>query len=239
MPGFRKRLLQALTGFAAIAVLVILVALGIWQIQRLAWKTDLIARVDARLAAPAVAAPGPQGWPAISAARDEYRRITLDGHYLPGKDVLVKAVSVQGSGFWVMTPIQTDAGWIALVNRGFVPGARRADYPSPAAGRQQVSGLLRISQPGGAFLRSNDPDGGRWYSRDTEAIARKQSLGEVAPWFLDADAAADPDSLPAGGLTVVQFRNSHLSYALTWFGLAILWAGMLTYRLRLKRPRSA
>lgn len=89
-----------------------------------------------------------------------------------------------------------------------------------------------MSQPDGAFLRSNDPASGRWYSRDTVAIAADLGLGRVAPYFIDADAGPDPQALPIGGLTVVSFRNSHLVYILTWFSLAALWAGWLIYLWR-------
>ena len=133
-----------------------------------------------------------------------------------------------GGGFWVMTPFDTDRGFTLLVNRGFVPADRRTGIaPSPAM--QSIRGLLRLSEPGGAFLRTNDPAADRWYSRDIAAIAARRELGRVAPYFIDA---SDPRSgWPRGGLTVVRFRNSHLVYALTWFGLAALVAAM-AWRVR-------
>lgn len=231
----RRGLLRAFGALSAILVLAALIGLGIWQVQRLAWKKDLIARVDARLTAVEVPAPGPQAWAGLSDRNAEYLRVMLNGTYLPGKDVLVQAVTARGAGFWVMTPMQTPDGWIALVNRGFVPSDARSDYPAPVAGLTSVSGLLRMTQPKGAFLRSNDPADGRWYSRDTQAIGATLGLANVAPWFIDAKAGADPDSLPVGGLTVVQFRNSHLGYAFTWFGLAVLWAGTLIYLRKRRR----
>ena len=202
---------------AAGVVFLVLVALGIWQVQRLAWKTDLIARVDARVAAEAVPAPGPAEWAGLTAENAEYRRVTVTGEYAPDSDVLVQAVTERGPGFWVMTPLTTDSGWTLLVNRGFVAGDRRDDRPLPA-GAQTVTGLLRLSQPGGAFLRANDPGAGRWYSRDTQAIAATLGLPEVAPYFIDAERMGEGQ--PIGGLTVIAFRNHHLSYALTWFAMA-------------------
>ena len=75
----------------------------------------------------------------------------------------------------------------------------------------------------GSFLRSNAPDAGRWYSRDVGAIARARGLtAPVAAWFIDADATPNAGGYPVGGLTIVKFRNSHLVYALTWFGLCAL-----------------
>lgn len=223
------RRLALLTG--ALAIFLAFCALGLWQVQRLAWKNDLIARVEARLAAAPVPAPGPSDWAGL-ATTDEYRRLSVEGRYAGGADTLVKAVTTRGPGFWVMTPLTTPQGWTVLVNRGFVPdGARaEADRILPA-GPVQVTGLLRLSQPGGAFLRSNQPQAGRWYSRDTAAIAATLGLSAAAPYFIDADARPD-DRLPIGGLTVVSFRNSHLGYALTWFALAALWAGWLGWLWR-------
>lgn len=232
----RSPFARAAAGLAVLAVLAGFVGLGVWQVQRLAWKTDLIARVEARLQAEPQPAPGPAEWPGLDRDSDEYRRVTLSGRYLPGGDTLVQAVTDRGAGFWVMTPFQAEDGWRVLVNRGFVPADRRdpADWPPPQ-GPATVQGLLRLSQPGGAFLRRNDPEAGRWYSRDTAAIAAAQDLGPVAPWFMDAAAGPDPQALPVGGLTVVHFRNSHLGYALTWFALAMLWLVAVAAFLRQRR----
>ncbi|VDS08518.1 SURF1 family protein [Paracoccus haematequi] len=213
---------------AAGIVFVILLGLGVWQVQRLAWKTDLIARVDARVAAAPVAAPGPAEWDALTEENAEYRRVTVAGDYRPDSDVLVQAVTERGPGFWVMTPLRTQDGWTVLVNRGFVAADRRDDRPLPA-GAQTVTGLLRLSQPGGAFLRANDPRAGRWYSRDTQAIAATLGLPRAAPYFIDADRAGGGQQ-PVGGMTVIAFRNNHLSYALTWFAMAGLLA-FLTLRV--------
>ena len=85
-----------------------------------------------------------------------------------------------------------------------------------------MTGLLRITEPDGAFLRSNDPAANRWYSRDVAAIAKARDLGLTAPYFVDADATPNPGGYPVGGLTVVRFPDNHLVYALTWFVLCAL-----------------
>ncbi|WP_343227305.1 SURF1 family protein [Pseudoxanthomonas sp. PXM01] len=198
------------------------VALGVWQLQRMAWKHDLIARVDARIHAKAVPVPAPAQWPAITEAADSYRRVAVTGRFVPDSEARTQAVTELGGGFWVLQPLQTDEGDYVLVNRGFVPiGGTVAPAP---ADRVAVEGLLRISEPEGGFLRHNVPDQDRWYSRDVAAIARKQELpaGQVAPFFIDADRDQASREWPRGGMTVVKFRDSHLSYALTWFGMAVL-----------------
>jgi len=213
------------------------VLLGNWQVRRLAWKEALIARVDQRLAAPAEA-PMPRAQWAGLGADDAYRKLCLDGSYLDRRETLVQAVTRLGPGWWVLAPLHTAQGDTVLVNRGFVDAPHRDPVSrSTAEGSQRVCGLLRLSEPGGAFLHHNVPAEGRWYSRDVAAIAAAQDLpaAEVAPYFLDADATGNPGGWPVGGLTVVQFRNSHLSYALTWYGLALLMAGGLVILVRYQR----
>nr|WP_245581834.1 SURF1 family protein [Phyllobacterium phragmitis] len=213
---------------AMLFMTVVFFALGTWQIQRLFWKLDLIARVEARVHAAPVPAPAPSDWAGITTERDEYRHVTASGRFDYDKHVLVQAVTGLGAGFWVMTPLHQPDGATILVNRGFVPTDRR-DRASRAAGEVAghvtISGLLRMSEPGGAFLRSNDPKNGRWYSRDVAAIAAAKNLHDVAPYFIDADATTNPDGLPVGGLTVVRFRNTHLVYAITWYLLALMSTG--------------
>ena len=230
---------------AALVTLVFL-ALGTWQVERLHWKRDLIQRVDQRVHADPVAPPGRDRWPAVSAAEDEYRHVRVQGRYLPGRTVRVQAVTVLGSGFWLLTPLQQADGAVVMVNRGFVPARPGAGQTQPDgvppddASPVTVSGLLRVSEPGGAFLRHNDPSAGRWYSRDVAAIATAVGLADVAPYFIDADAAPQRPGAPersvfavqpvmperpVGGLTVIAFPNSHLAYALTWYALALMTAG--------------
>jgi surfeit locus 1 family protein len=222
-----------LCGFAAVAVAGF-VALGIWQLHRLSWKLDLIAQIDQRVHAPAVAAPGPAEWSSVDAARDAYRHVSATGTLLPGDDTLVQAVTNKGAGFWVMTPLRTDAGFTVLVNRGFVPAddkQAQAGAVMQSARPTTVTGLVRITEPHGGFLRSNDPGANRWFSRDVAAIAQARGLSDVAPYFIDADATP-AGSYPVGGLTVVDLPNNHLQYALTWFAMAALLAGAMVYVVR-------
>ncbi|UZW55898.1 SURF1 family protein [Sphingobium sp. JS3065] len=204
-------------------------ALGAWQVQRLGWKRDLIARVDAR--SHALPLPAPRA----AARADEYRRVKISGHFLHDQTALVQAVTVRGPGFWVLTPLVTDRGLTLIVNRGFVPLDKRRDYARPQ-GKVHVAGLLRLNEPGGGFLRSNDPAADRWYSRDVEAIADARGIkGPLADYFIDAEAVDGPDSLPVGGLTVVKFPNSHLQYAIIWFVLAAMVAGAYMFVMRQAR----
>lgn len=232
--SLRFGLMLALAGISFFAFVV----LGTWQVHRLAWKLDLIQRVNARVSAAPVAPPLRAQWPQVGKDQ-EYLHVCLKGIYLHAKETYVQAVTVKGPGFWVMTPMQQADGTLVTINRGFV----KAEQKDPTtrdkaqlADEAQVCGLLRLTEPGGGFLRHNDPAQAHWYSRDVVAMAAQQYLPmqNVAPYFIDADAQANPGGVPVGGLTVIQFHNSHLVYAFTWYGLALLSlvAGVLVFRHR-------
>ncbi|WP_211473890.1 SURF1 family protein [Collimonas humicola] len=247
----RSRSRAAKTALLACAVLLFAAffSLGSWQIKRLQWKLDLIQRVDARVHAPAAAAPGPALWPRISAESDEYRHVRVSGYYLYALTTRVQASTELGGGFWLLTPLRGADGSTVLVNRGFVPTATPESVVAVAESAPVVvNGLLRISEPGGGFLRHNDPAGNRWYSRDVQAIAAARGLDRVAPYFVDAEAVRQPaaqdigDGLrPVAGLTVIAFHNSHLVYALTWYALALMVAGACYWVVREERksPQNA
>lgn len=217
-PSFSKGMVIAFIGFAILFSG--FAALGIWQVQRLFWKLDLIEQVETRVGAVPVPAPPPSV--PVTRADDQYRHVVVTGQFDHSKETLTKAVTEIGAGYWVITPFKTNDGFTVLINRGFV----MPEFASPTArpfgqveGAQTLKGLLRLSEPEGGFLRTNDPAGDRWYSRDVEAIAKARGLeGPTASYFIDAEAS---DLVwPRGGMTVVKFANSHLVYALTWFGLA-------------------
>ena len=216
-----------------------LMALGVWQVQRLQWKLALIERVERRANAAPVAAPVQAQWAAVKRESNEYTRVQVSGHFDHSRETLVRASTELGSGFWVLTPMMTTSGFWVLVNRGFVSAA----YSAPASrvsstDLQSINGLLRLSEPGGSFLQHNDVAAGRWYSRDVQAIANSVALDArpgasalvaVAPYFIDAAASQAVQEWPRGGLTVLSFYNNHAIYAVTWFVLAAMVAGAAAY----------
>ena len=212
---------------------VVFMALGTWPVQRLYWKLDLIARVNQRVHAAPVAAPDAERWPQVTAETDEYRHVRVSGSFLYELTTQVQAVTALGSGYWLLTPLQRTDGGVILINRGFIPPNAEDATRQSATGNSDpvtVTGLLRMSEPGGAFLRTNDAAHDRWYSRDVQAIAASHGLSKVAPYFVDADAstagtANAGQGYPVGGLTVISFHNSHLVYAITWYALALMVAG--------------
>jgi len=238
----------------AIACLIgvaILVSLGVWQIERLGWKEALIARVESRLGAPPVAAPGPEEWPRLDLTEAEYQPVTVTGRYRNADEVhvvytLTSPKGPQGGiGYQVYTPFTTDAGWTLFVNRGFVPRDRKDPARRPDGqidGETTVVGLLRKPSGRSWFTPADDPAGNAWFSRDPVLFAAARSLpaASVAPYLIDArfDPAL-PGGLPQGGETIVSFPNNHLQYVVTWFGLAIALVGVFIAfaRSRLKATK--
>ena len=213
----------------------LVLSLGIWQVERLSWKRDLIARVDQRVHADPVSAPARAQWGSINRADDEYLRVTAQGTLQNDKESFVYASTEIGPGYWVLTPLTLTDGTSVMINRGLVPSEKRdpkTRSEAQTSGPVTLTGLLRLDEPGGTFIRSNVPEEDRWYSRDVTAMANKHGISDVAPYFIDADATPNPGGWPKGGLTQVKFPNSHLSYAITWFVLAAMMTGLLVYVLR-------
>ncbi len=224
-----------LTGVVCAVGVAILCGLGTWQMKRLAWKEGLIAMVGARIEEPAEPLPPEADWPSLTYANDEYRKVVLTGRFDHAHEVSVftsledDRFPVRGPGYWILTPLSLADGSTVIVNRGFVPDERRDPKTRPegqVGGEVTVTGLIRMSEPGNLFTPEPDPDRGDWYVRDPAAIAAAFGLGRVAPFFVDADAAPNPGGLPLGGTTRIRFRNDHLGYAITWYGLAAALAGV-------------
>ena len=232
----RGPLALSLLALLGVVLFASFVALGTWQVHRLAWKTALIAHVDERVHTAPVAAPGVSDWAGITAANAEYRHVRLSGTWLGDRQTRVWTATDAGSGYWILTPLRRDDGSIVLVNRGFAPAGwcdLKGRCPAPPGGEVTITGLLRISEPSGLF-RHNDPATDTWYTRDAAAIAKARGLQDVAPYFVDADAAssAAADEWPRGGMTVIQFPNHHLNYLITWYVLALMVLGAGIYVAR-------
>ena len=141
-------------------------------------------------------------------------------------------------GYWIMGPLLLADGASVLVNLGFVPlEAKDAALRALAtSGELTVSGVMRAPEERGPFIPADNPAKGQWYTRDPVAIATSLGLPRPAPFSIDADAHAAAPGAPAGGATVLDIPNNHLSYAATWYGLAAtlaaFYAGFLWRRLR-------
>ena len=225
--AFRGLLVPGLLTLVAAAALV---SLGNWQLDRLAWKEELIARATERPTLPPVEIPSPATWSDLDIAELEYRPVRTTGRYLADREALVFTSLGEplgrfgGPGYWVITPFEIEGSGTVLVNRGFVPHDRRGagDRAAPPDGLVTLTGLVRPDDQPSMFTPDDRPEDGIFFSRHIEAIAGAKGLdGAVAPFTLDLTAAdTPPGGLPQAGETRFRFTNTHLAYAVTWYGLA-------------------
>jgi surfeit locus 1 family protein len=221
--GFRPRLVPTLF---TVPSLVLLIGLGIWQVQRLHWKEGLIAQRDAAVVAAPVAPPRTLA----EAKALEFQHIVAEGTFENDKELFLAASSDEGeSGYQVVTPFVLTDGRAMLVNRGFIPLALK-DRAKRQAGElsalQRVVGLMRVpptTKPS-FFLPDNRPDINLWFWVDLPAMAKQDGIADAAPFYVDADKTPNPGGWPKGGVTRLDLPNNHLQYAITWFSLAVALA---------------
>ncbi len=217
----------------ALLVFAALIVLGTWQIERKAWKEGLIAALTERLAAAPVALPPPATWPRLDPARDEYRRVTFTAAFDQDKEALIYAAAsafrpdASGPGYWIFTPARLPDGGTVIVNRGFVPQARKDAASRTAgqiAGAVEIVGVMRWPDARHWFSAADDAPHNVWFTRDPLAIAAAKGLGSaaVAPFYVEQESPVPLGGLPQPGKLVVQLRNEHLQYAVTWYGLALV-----------------
>lgn len=195
-------------------MLAALVALGIWQLQRLAWKEDLIARMTAQMQAPpadlpAMATTDPREW--------EYRTVRVAGVYNAKHVFWVKPRTQDGvAGAHMLVWLQRYWGQApVLVNRGFVPEAEIPHITVPQ-GKQVIEGVVQVPYKF-FFTPENNPDKNDWYWADIPAMAAAAGYDVAWPALVTLPPA---EGYPAGFAVTAQIRNNHLQYALFWFGMA-------------------
>ncbi|WP_026607322.1 SURF1 family protein [Methylocapsa acidiphila] len=215
-----------------VAAEAILAGLGVWQLQRLAWKTGVIAQIEARAEAAPEPLPPQAEWGDLRPDDYEYRHVWLSGRYENDKEALVFRASGgprREPGYLVLAPLRLRSGAYVLVNRGFVPLDRKNAETRSAGnieGETRVTGLMRRPEPRNFFTPRDDPASGSYFTRDPGLIAAHFALAPAAPFSIDADDAPVPGGWPKGGATELAIPNNHLSYALTWFGLGLSLAGV-------------
>jgi surfeit locus 1 family protein len=233
----------------ALLVFSFLIGLGFWQIQRKAWKEGLIASLTERLAMPPQALPPAKAWPKLNAAVDEYRRVKFRATFDNAPEALVFASAtafrpdVSGPGYWVFAPGRLPDGSVVMVNRGFVPDNRKdpkSRLDGQLSGPVDIVGAMRWPDTRHWFTPNDDPSHNLWFARDPLAIAAAKNIGPVAPFYVEQEAPAPPGGLPQPGKLVVSLPDNHLQYAITWFGLAAVLAGVfISYALTAQRHNGA
>jgi len=208
----RRLLWPALAG---LPVLIILLGLGTWQAQRLAWKNDVLARI----AAAEAAAPAPFSDPPVP-----YAKLEVLGRFDHAREALLGVeIRANRMGARLLVPFLRDTGQPLLVDRGWVPLDGLAGLPRPE-GPQRIMGYVRFGEPAGRFAAQDDVAGRRFYHYDPAAIGAALGVPGMAPYGLVLLGQAG--GLPEPAQTLPRPRNNHLGYAITWYGLALSLIGV-------------
>jgi surfeit locus 1 family protein len=228
---------RLLATLIAIPILALLIGLGTWQMQRLAWKTDLIATMESRMAAPPLPLEEALG---LAVSEAEWRPVTAMGRLLGDRSAALYRISTDGTpGYQILTPMDVAGLGMVLVNRGFVAASSfqdaMADLPPAADEPVTVTGILRPGEEQTAFANDNDPVAGAWYWIDLDALGDRAGL-DLLPLMIVADADPGGAAL-TGGQARFDPPNQHLQYAITWYSLAVV--ALVIYVLLLRRRRGA
>ncbi|MFQ1699112.1 SURF1 family protein [Loktanella agnita] len=220
----RKIFFPLLLGIAGCAVLI---SLGVWQMQRLTWKSAILDDIDARITAVPVALPD-----SPEPEADRYLPVTLTGETVGTPLYVLISAKDLGAGYRLISPFQTGDRRI-MVDLGYVP--LQTLGADPVAETLTITGNLHWPDEVDSWTPAPDPSG-IWFARDVPAMAAALNTEEI---MLIARTVSDT-SLPSTPLPVTSagIPNDHLNYAITWFSLALVWA-MMTFFLifRVTRPK--
>jgi len=223
----RRYLVPLIFGIAGTAVLV---ALGVWQAQRLAWKEGVLADIEARIAAAPVALPADP-----DPVEDRYLPVRVSGEIGTRELHVLVSMKSAGAGYRIIAPFETDAGRRILVDRGFVRNEDKAlDRPKGAA---TLVGNLHWPDEIDGFTPDPDIAGNTWFARDLPAMAA--GLDTEPLLLVVRESSLDGSGLLPLPVSTEGIPNDHLEYAVTWFGLALVWAGMTIFLLWRIRQRKA
>ena len=219
-----------------LAGLAVLVGLGVWQLERMAWKEQLVATLTERLAVAPVDLPAPDTWAALDPAKNEFRRVSFPAEFVTSDQPQNREARVYTSGsalrddikspgYFAFAPARLSGGSIVVVNRGYVADARPTAQTKPlgeTSGVVDLIGVMRWPETPGWFVSLYNAAQDLWFARDHQAMAAEKGWGAVAPFYVELQAPEPPGGLPKPGRVKVNLPNNHLQYAITWFGLAIV-----------------
>jgi len=225
-----KRYLSAiLLGAAGIAILL---SLGFWQVRRLAWKEGVIAAIEARIdAAPVALATLPVPDP----ARDLYQQVSAEGRTTGEELLVLSGQAGRGAGYEVIAAFETGQGRRILLDRGFIPEAARGEARPPVA--LTVTGNLHWPDEADSFTPPPDAATGLWFARDVAAMAA--ALGTEPVMVVVRSVEGAGQGIEPVPVDTSAIPNDHLGYAVTWFSLAAVWAGMTVFLLWRIRQRTS
>ena len=225
----RRYIFAVILGLAGIAILV---SLGVWQLKRLEWKEAILAVIEAKITTTpvplsALGAPEPQ--------RDRYLPVTASGH-TTGEEILVLSGSKeQGPGYEIIAAFETAEGRRILLDRGLVSEAAKDQARPPVA--LTVTGNLAWPDESDSYTPPPDQASNLWFARDVDAMAKNLKTDPVLVVIRSAEG--DSQAILPVPVDTAGIPNDHLSYAITWFSLAAVWAGMTGYLLWRIRKKTA
>jgi surfeit locus 1 family protein len=224
-------------GVFTLVMVVFLIGLGVWQLQRRVEKHALIAALTERLAAAPGALPPAAQWSALAPARDEFRRVSFAASYDTRPDAMVYSSGsavredVSGPGTWAFLPARLASGETVVINTGFVQNTMQDRAQEDRAVARLITnepvtltGYIRFPETAGMLTPSENITKRLWFTRDHLAMARALGWAEggkpVAPFYVDLEAPVPASGIPKPGPLDVHLKDDHLQYAVTWFGLA-------------------
>jgi cytochrome oxidase assembly protein ShyY1 len=226
---------RGVAGFAifTIAMLMLFIGLGVWQLQRRLEKHALIAALTERLAAEPSALPQPSDWSQLTPAKDEFRRVRFSATYERSPDAMVYSSGssvredISGPGTWAFLPARLENGETVAINTGFVPNTMqdravedRAVAPLITPQPAMLTGYIRFPESAGLLTPAENPARRLWFTRDHLAMARALNWQSVAPFYIDLEQPVPPYGIPKPGPLEVHLKDDHMQYAITWFALA-------------------
>lgn len=223
----RRYLFPLILGLGGIAILL---SLGFWQLRRLDWKEAMLAEITAKIAAApvpfdSIAAPDP--------AVDMYLPVSIEGATTGQELLVLSGRKGEGAGYEVIAAYETAGGRRILLDRGFVPEEAKAN-PRPAI---EITGAGNLLWPNETDSYTPPPDAksGLWFARDVDTMARSLSTEPVM--VVLSSAQGDAQGISPTPVDTSSIPNDHLNYAITWFSLALVWAGMTVFLLWRIRQR--
>lgn len=217
---FRPRFWPTVT---TVAMLVVLLGLGTWQVQRYSWKSDLIAKLQSRSESAAIELPNAD----VPHDEIEFQRVRVSGTFQHEHEFYLLGRSRRGTaGLHVLTPLRrSDGKGYALINRGWVPFERRLPATRTAgqiADEVSFEGIIRIARGPNMFTPENDPKANNWYFIDPAAMARTAQIDSLPGYYVLSGAQDTPGGFPIPRQWRIDIRNDHVEYAITWYLLTIV-----------------
>ncbi|WP_406648641.1 SURF1 family protein [Aliisedimentitalea scapharcae] len=209
-----RRFLFVIFGLVGLGILL---SLGTWQVRRLAWKEAVLSEIETRIAAAPVALPV-----TLNPEADRYLPVQITGELLEGEIHVLVSLKRVGAGYRVIAPMAT-GDRVILVDRGFID---LEDKDTPRTlGEAAVTGNLHWPQEIDSYTPDPGFDANIWFARDVDMLSA--ALG-TEPVLVIARSKTDPAIMPLP-VSTTGIPNDHLQYVITWYGLALVWASMMTF----------